>query len=133
LCPGLESNGQTVRFLPWTLGVWYAWYKSGRSRQKVSYIMSTTTTNKLERGTPWVQQFAFHSGQHFVNLEHQTGYVDEKRRQAVADTEALIRFLNTFIETGDLAHLADYRGRLEVMLDEVDRGAWYYIVAGGTL
>jgi hypothetical protein len=53
LCPGLESNGHTVRFLPWTLGVWYAWYKSGRSRQKVSYTMSTQM-HLLDEAIRWV-------------------------------------------------------------------------------
>jgi hypothetical protein len=93
--------------------------------------MSTTTTTELVRGTNWATQFAFHTGQHVVDGLATSHYVDEKRGQAVRDTEALIRFLDTFIQTGDLAHLADYRGRLEVMLDEVDRGAWHAIVAEG--
>lgn len=93
--------------------------------------MSTTTINGLERGTPWVRRFAFHSGQHVVAGLPDSYYVAEKARQVKADTEALLRFLDTFIQTGDLVHLADYRGRLEVMLDEVDRGAWYAIVEGG--
>ena len=91
--------------------------------------MSTTTT-ELTRGTPWVQQFAFHTGRHVIDgLD--TWYVHEKAVQVKRDTEALLRFLDTFLETGDLAHLADYRGRLEVMVDEVDRGAWHAIVAEG--
>jgi len=89
-----------------------------------------TTTTELTRGTPWVQQFSFHTGQHVIDPGHlDSGYVAEKARQVKSDTEALLRFLKYFIETGDLALLADYRGRLEVMLDEVDRGAWYSIVS----
>lgn len=93
--------------------------------------MSTTTTiPELERGTNWATQFAFHTGRHVIdNLDGY--YVREKARQVKSDTEALLRFLDYFLETGDLAHLADYRGRLEVMLDEVDRGAWHAIVANG--
>lgn len=89
--------------------------------------MSTTTTYSLERGTPWVRQFAFHTGRHVIDGLADSSYVAEKARQVKSDTEALLRFLDTFVATGDLAHLADYRGRLEVMLDEVDRGAWHTI------
>jgi hypothetical protein len=91
--------------------------------------MSTTTSTELARGTNWATQFAFHTGRHVVDGLATSHYVDEKREQAIRDTEALLRFLDTFIATGDLAHLADYRGRLEVMVDEVDRGAWHAIVA----
>ena len=91
--------------------------------------MTNTTTTKLVRGTNWSTEFAFHTGRHVIDGLATSHYVDEKRAQAIADTKALIRFLDTFIETGDLAHLADYRGRIEVMADEVDRGAWYFIVA----
>jgi hypothetical protein len=92
--------------------------------------MSTTTTTELERGTNWVAEFSFHTGQHVIDPGHlDSGYVAEKARQVKSDTEALLRFLDTFLETGDLAHLADYRGRLEVMVDEVDRGAWHGIVS----
>ena len=87
-----------------------------------------TTSTELTRGTPWVRQYAFHSGRHVVDGLSESSYVAEKARQVRSDTEALLRFLDTFIATGDLAHLADYRGRLEVMVDEVDRGAWHHIV-----
>jgi hypothetical protein len=96
--------------------------------EKESYTM-TTTTLELERGTEWVRQFAFHTGQHVIDPGHlDSGYVLEKARQIKSDTEALLRFFDTFLETGDLAHLADYRGRLEVMAREIDAGAWYGIV-----
>ncbi len=95
--------------------------------------MSTTTTiPELVRGTNWVGQFAFHTGRHVIDPGHlDSGYVLGKARQVKSDTEALLRFLDTFLQTGDLAHLADYRGRLEVMMDEVDRGAWHTIVDEG--
>ena len=93
--------------------------------------MSTTPNTDLERGTPWVKQFAFHTGRHVVDGLATSHYVDEKREQAIRDTEALLSYLYLFVSTGDLAHLADYRGRLEVMADEVDRGAWHAIVAEG--
>jgi len=95
--------------------------------------MTTTTidTTAIKRGTNWATQFAFHTGRHVVDGLATSSYVDEKRRQAIRDTEALIGFLSLFISTGDVAHLADYRGRLEVMADEVDRGAWHAIVAEG--
>jgi len=92
--------------------------------------MSTTTIPELERGTSWVAQFSFHTGRHVID-DLDTWYVHEKAVQVKRDAEALLRFLDTFLETGDLAHLADYRGRLEVMMDEVDRGAWHTIVAEG--
>lgn len=91
--------------------------------------MSTTTNTELVRGTNWSTQFAFHTGQHVIDGLATSSYVASKRWQAIQDTEALIGFLSLFISTGDVAHLADYRGRLEVMLDEVDRGAWHAIVA----
>ena len=92
--------------------------------------MSTTTTPELERGTNWVAEFAFHTGRHVLNPEDlKSDYVAEKARQVKSDTEALLRFLDTFLVTGDLAHLADYRGRLEVMAREVDSGAWHHIVS----
>lgn len=114
------------RVLAWP---WYSGCKSERFRQKVGFTMSTTTNTELVRGTNWATQFAFHTGRHVVAGLPDSYYVAEKARQVKSDTEALLRFLDTFIATGDLAHLADYRGRLEVMLDEVDRGAWYAIVA----
>ena len=95
--------------------------------------MSTTTTiADLERGTNWVSQFAFHTGRHVLDTEdlRNSSYVIQKTWQVRADAKALLRFLDTFLETGDLAHLADYRGRLEVMLEEIDRGAWHTIVSG---
>lgn len=91
----------------------------------------TVDITNIERGTNWVTQFAFYTGRHVIDGLATSHYVAEKREQAVRDTKALIRFLDTFVSTGDLAHLADYRGRLEVMLDEVDRGAWHAIVAEG--
>jgi hypothetical protein len=91
--------------------------------------MSTTTSTELVRGTNWATQFAFYTGRHVIDGLATSHYVDEKREQVLRDTRALLRFLDYFITTGDLAHLADYRGRLEVMLDEVDRGAWHAIVA----
>ncbi len=93
--------------------------------------MSTTTSTELARGTNWATQFAFHTGRHVIDGLATSHYADQKRKQAIRDTEALIGFLSLFISTGDLAHLADYRGRLEVMADEVDRGAWHAIVAEG--
>jgi hypothetical protein len=89
-----------------------------------------TKTIEMERGTEWVRQFSFQTGQHVIdpgNLD--SGYVAEKARQVKSDTEALLRCLNAFLTTGDLAHLADYRGRLEVMAREVDSGAWHAIVS----
>ena len=89
----------------------------------------STSSNELERGTNWVTQFAFHTGRHVLNPDDlKSGYVAEKARQVKSDTKALLRFLDYFLETGDLAHLADYRGRLEVMAQEVDFGAWHAIV-----
>lgn len=85
----------------------------------------------IERDTDWASQFAFHSGKNYVENWEPGSYVAEKVRQVESDTEALKRFMNTFVETGDLVHLADYRGRLMVMLAEVDRGAWYTIVTEG--
>lgn len=91
--------------------------------------MSTTTIPELERGTNWVAQFSFHTGRHVIDSDKlDSTYVAEKAVQVKADTEALLRFLDTFLKTGDLAHLADYRGRLDVMAREVDSGAWQAIV-----
>lgn len=90
--------------------------------------MTTITKYELARGTNWATQFAFHTGRHVIDGLDNDGYVAEKREQAVRDIEALVRFLDTFIQTGDLAHLADYRGRLDVMAREVDSGAWFQIV-----
>jgi hypothetical protein len=90
---------------------------------------TTTDTTAIKRGTNWATQFAFHTGKHVIDGLATSHYVDEKREQVLRDTRALLRFLDYFITTGDLAHLADYRGRLEVMVDEVDRGAWHAIVA----
>ena len=91
---------------------------------------TTTTTPELERGTNWVAEFSFHTGRHVLNPEDlKSDYVAEKARQVKSDTEALLRFLDTFLVTGDLAHLADYRGRLDVMAREVDSGAWHHIVS----
>ena len=87
------------------------------------------TTTQIERGTNWVAEFSFHTGRHVVDSDGlDSTYVAEKARQVKSDTEALLRFLDTFLVTGDLAHLADYRGRLEVMAREVDSGAWHTIV-----
>jgi hypothetical protein len=92
-------------------------------------MTNTINISDIERGTEWVRKFSFYSGRHVVeNLKHDS-WTAEKREQAVRDAEALIRFLDTFIATGDLAHLADYRGRLEVMAREVDAGAWHTIVS----
>ncbi len=90
----------------------------------------STSSNELERGTNWAAEFAFHTGRHVLNPEDlKNRYVAEKAWEVKSDTEALLRFLDTFLETGDLAHLADYRGRLEVMAQEVDSGAWHAIVS----
>jgi hypothetical protein len=93
--------------------------------------MTTTTidTTAIKRGTNWATEFAFHTGKHIIDGLATSHYVDEKREQVLRDTKALLRFLDYFITTGDLAHFADYRGRLQTMLDEVDRGAWHAIVA----
>ena len=93
--------------------------------------MTTTTidTKAIERGTNWSAQFAFYTGRHVVENIQNDSWTAEKREQAVRDSQALIRFLDTFIQTGDLAHLADYRGRLDVMAREVDAGAWHTIVS----
>ena len=90
----------------------------------------STSSNELERGTNWAAEFAFHTGRHVLNPDDlKNRYVAEKARQVKSDAEAAIRFLDYFLETGDLAHLADYRGRLEVMAQEVDSGAWHAIVS----
>jgi len=117
----------------WLVG-WSVWYAMCMPQivatlEKESYTM-TTTTLELERGTEWVRQFSFHTGQHVIDPGHlDSGYVAEKARQVKSDIAALLRFLDAFLETGDLAHLADYRGRLEVMAREVDSGAWHSIVS----
>jgi len=90
----------------------------------------STSSNELERGTNWAAEFAFYTGRHVLNPEDlNNSYVDEKAEQVKSDAEAAIRFLENFLATGDLAHLADYRGRLEVMAQEVDSGAWHAIVS----
>ena len=90
----------------------------------------STSSNELERGTNWATEFAFHTGRHVLNPEDlKSSYVNEKAEQVKSDTKALLRFLDYFLATGDLAHLADYRGRLEVMAQEVDSGAWHAIVS----
>jgi hypothetical protein len=100
----------------------------GRQTREEHIMTNTIDITDIKRGTEWVRKFSFHTGKHVVENLNNDGYVAEKREQAVADTKALIRFLDTFITTGDLAHLADYRGRLEVMAREVDAGAWHSIV-----
>ena len=85
----------------------------------------------IERGTDWVSQFAFHSGQNYVEDWRPGRYVSEKLGQVVSDAESLKDYMESFVETGDLVHLADYRGLLRVMLNEIDNGAWYAIVNDG--
>jgi hypothetical protein len=94
-------------------------------------MTKTIDTATIQRGTNWLKPYAFSSGHYYVENWEPRGYVQEKREQAESDTRALLRMLDTFIATGDLAHLADYRGRLEVMIAEIDQGAWHAIVAEG--
>lgn len=88
---------------------------------------------EIRRDTNWVRDVMILSDDYEVampNWDRPKHYVDEKYRQALRDMERLQNYLQAFVETGEIRHFEDYRRMLDVMREEVDRGAWWAIAEG---
>lgn len=98
--------------------------------------MSTTQltdTFDIQRGTNWARAVIVESDDYEVKMPNWDGpkhYVNEKQRQALRDMEHLARYLQAFVETGEVRHFDDYRMMLDVMVAEADNGAWWAIAEG---
>jgi hypothetical protein len=85
---------------------------------------------ELQRITNWPQDVVNQDIEATMPDWKGLGYVREKQRQAERDMETMKNDLAKFIETGKIEHLAHYRMMLSVMVEEIEKGAWWAIAEG---
>ena len=87
----------------------------------------------IQRDTNWARDVITLSDSYEVempNWDGPKGYVNEKYQQALRDMQRMQHDLTAFVSTGQIYHLEHYRMMLDVMREEVDRGAWWAIAEG---
>ena len=84
----------------------------------------------VERFEDWTHQFLRASYNDIMPNWGNLSYVHEKAGRVKRDTEYLVECIDRFEETGEIRWLAEYRWRLQCMVNDVDEGCWYAVAEG---
>ena len=85
---------------------------------------------KVERFEDWTHQFLNGNYDKVMPDWDNLSYVHEKVDRVKRDTEYLVWCLEAFEQTGEIRWLAEYRWRLQCMVNDVDEGCWYAVAEG---